>query len=138
MESGYSVTHLVKREGVTIGFFTLVTDSLQRERVDESEFHDCQYGKFPAMKIARLATHKDFERQGVGQFMINKALTYGYYITRDIGCCVITVDAKKGSVGFYEKFSFVRAKTKSDSDTITMYFNLAQAIKNAFARQNLK
>ncbi|MDR2855637.1 MAG: hypothetical protein LBV40_05730 [Methanomicrobiales archaeon] len=73
MQNGYSVTHLVKLKEKSVGFFTLVTDSIQSERVGEEEFPDYCYGKLPAMKIARLATHKEFERKGIGDFMINEA-----------------------------------------------------------------
>jgi len=132
MQNGYSVTHLVKHDGFTVGFFTLVTDSVKNELIDENEFPDYCYGKFPAMKIARLATHKEFERQGVGEFMINEAFIRAYVLTRNVGCCVITVDAKIGAISFYEKYAFSRAKTRANSDTVIMYLNLTQFIKNNY------
>ena len=84
------------------------------------------------MKIARLATHKDFERQGIGQFMINESFIRAHDLTRDVGCCVITVDAKVDAIGFYEKYAFVRAKAKLNDDIVVMYLNLTQFIKNNF------
>ena len=132
MQKGYSVTHLVKRNGFTVGFFTLVTDSIETKLIDKGEFPDYPYGKLPAMKIARLATHKEFERQHIGKFMVNEAFIRAYELTQHIGCCVITVDAKIDAIGFYEKYAFFRTKKKSHSDTVTMYLNLVQFIKNNF------
>jgi len=132
MQKGYSVTHLVKKDEITVGIFTLVTDSIEAKLIDKDEFPDYPYGKLPAMKIARLATHKEFERQRIGKFMINEAFIRAYELTQHIGCCVITVDAKIDSVGFYEKYAFFRTKKKSHSDNVTMYLNLVQFIKNNF------
>ena len=131
IQRGYSVTHLVKKDNVIVGFFTLIADSIQNEQVGVDEFPDYCYGKLPAVKIARLATHKEFERQGIGEFMINEALKRAYSLTRHIGCCVITVDAKIDAVGFYEKYAFFKAKTKSSRDTIVMYLNLIQLMANS-------
>ena len=133
MQHGYSVTHLVKKDGFTVGFFTLVTDSIETKLIDKGEFPDYPYGKLPAMKIARLATHKGFERQGIGDFMVNEAFIRAYDLARHVGCCVITVDAKIDAVGFYEKYAFFRAKKKLHLDTVIMYLNLVQFIKNNFA-----
>ena len=62
MENGYSVTHIVKMDGSIVGFFTLVMASVQSELISKNEFPDYCYGRLPAMKIARLATHRNFER----------------------------------------------------------------------------
>ena len=130
MQNGYSVTHLVTLQESIVGFFTLVTDSIQSERVGESEFPDYCYGKLPAMKIARLATHKAFERQGIGECMIHEAFRRAADLAYHVGCCVITVDAKVDAVGFYEKYSFCKTKSKTGADTVIMYMNLWQFIKN--------
>ena len=136
IQRGYSVTHLVKMGNTIVGFFTLIADSIQNERVDAAEFPDYCYGKLPAMKIARLATHKEFERQGIGEFMVNEAFRRAYSLTQHVGCCVITVDAKVDAVGFYEKYAFFRTKTKSNQDTVIMYLNLIQFIKNTYTFNN--
>ena len=130
IQRGYSVTHLVKKDNAIVGFFTLIADSIQTNQVVSNEFPDYCYGKLPAMKIARLATHREYERQGIGKFMIKEAFRRAYSLTRHVGCCVITVDAKMDAVGFYEKYAFFRAKTKSNQDTAVMYLNLIQFMMN--------
>ena len=134
IQRGYSVTHLVKIDTTIVGFFTLIADSIQNERVGAGEFPDYCYGKLPAMKIARLATHKEFERRGVGAFMVNEAFKRAYFLTYHVGCCVITVDAKEDAVGFYEKYSFFRAKAKPNQGTVIMYLNFIQFIENTYKK----
>jgi len=131
MQNGYSVTHLVKRDGFIVGFFTLVTDSIETKMIAKDEFPDYSYRKLPAMKIARLATHREFERQHIGKFMVNEALKRAYNLTRHIGCSVITVDAKVDAVPFYEKYAFFKAKKKAHPDTVTMYLNFVKFIKDS-------
>jgi len=132
MQNGYSVTHLVKKDDCSVGFFTLITDSIQTKFIEINEFPSYRYGKLPAIKIARLATHREFERQGIGQFMINESLKRAYNLTRQIGCCVITVDAKIDAVPFYEKYSFLRAKNVIHPNIVIMYLNLVRYIKDSF------
>ena len=58
MQNGYSVTHLVKKDGFTVGFFTLITDSIRANLIGKDEFPNYPYGKLPAMKIARLVLQR--------------------------------------------------------------------------------
>jgi GNAT superfamily N-acetyltransferase len=107
----YSITHLVKHQGEIIGFFTLSTDTIHISNVDGIEFSDYRYRKLPAIKIARLATHKDYEGGGVGKYMLGKILEITFNLARDVGCSVITVDAKLNAIGFYMKYVFTEAKS---------------------------
>ena len=126
----YSVTHLVKSHEKIIGFFTLVTDTIQLDWVDESLFPDFDYRKLPAVKIARLATHRDYERRGIGKYMIIDIFRRVSNVTLDIGCCVITVDAKRDAVGFYEKYAFRKVAIHLKQDTEVMYLNIKQLIED--------
>ena len=123
-QNRYTITHLVKHEEKILGFYSLITDTIQIERIDESLLLEYDYRKIPAVKIARMATHRDSERQGIGEYMITDLFWRIVSLTDDVGCSVITVDAKKESVRFYEKYAFQRAKTKADQDTVAMYLIL--------------
>lgn len=126
----YSATKLVKYQGEIVGFFTLITDTIQMDKVEPDEFPEFEYSKLPGIKIARLATHTEYEKQGVGRYMIIEIFRCVADLTLDVGCTVITVDAKKDAVGFYEKYAFVKAKSKSSHDTEVMYLNVRQLIEN--------
>ena len=61
--------------------------------------------------------------------MIVTSLKHAYDLTRHIGCCLITVDAKLDATGFYEKYSFLKVKKQIHPDIVAMYLNLTQYIK---------
>jgi GNAT superfamily N-acetyltransferase len=129
----YSITHLVKQQDQIIGFFTLITDTIDIKNVDGSAFSDYQYSKLPAIKIARLATHKDYEGRGIGKYMIASIFEIVSSLTRDVGCSVITVDAKQNAIGFYKKYAFSEAKSRTDSETKPMYLNIRQLIQDSLS-----
>ena len=56
-EERLSVTHLAYIDSELVGFFTLVTDCIDAKQVDpEDGKRGYPYRKYPAIKIARLAT----------------------------------------------------------------------------------
>ena len=69
------VTRLVFRKGNLVGYFTLINDSIEVRTVEECDREESyHFRKYPALKIARLATHSDYERFGVGRSMLAEAL----------------------------------------------------------------
>ena len=106
-ENLLSRTFLCFYKGSIAGFLTLVTDTIEVKSVDESDGVDgYPYQKYPAIKIARLAVDKRYERQGIGRFLLLAAIGKVYQISKDIGCRYITIDSKRESMPFYEKFGF--------------------------------
>jgi GNAT superfamily N-acetyltransferase len=70
-----SATRLVYYKGRLVGYFTLVNDCIEVKAIEESDGEPgYPYAKYPAIKIARLATHSDFERRGIGRNMLSKIL----------------------------------------------------------------
>lgn len=124
-----AATKLVYWNSKLVGFFTLVNDCLQAERIDKSDGHaEYQYSKYPALKIARLSTHKDIERRGVGRHMLDEIMAISILLSEQSGCRLITVDSKKDSTWFYEKYDFKVAKGKT-GDTVPMYIDFHRLIE---------
>lgn len=124
-----STTHLVFYEGKVVGYFTLVNDRIDVKHVENSGLEgEYPYQKYPAIKIARLSTHKNYERMGIGRHMLSRAIAYAIRITNFSGCYIITVDAKPESVDFYKKYGFRQVKRKSGT-TIPMYLNYSQLLE---------
>ena len=142
-----SVTRLAYINSEIVGFFTLVTDCIDAKQVasedgrrgypyaqtsgyisgilevaSEDGRRGYPYRMYPAIKIARLATSKTHQRNGIGSLMLREVLALTIMISEYVGCRIITVDAKPGSVGFYEKFGFKRAMSKR-SDLVPMYMD---------------
>ncbi|HOD85768.1 MAG TPA: GNAT family N-acetyltransferase [Methanoculleus sp.] len=124
-----SVTRLAYIDSEIVGFFTLVTDCIDVKQVDpENGRRGYPYRKYPAIKVARLATSKKHQGNGIGSRMLHEILTLTIMISEYVGCRIITVDAKPESVGFYERFGFKRVKSRR-SDPIPMYMDYYRALE---------
>ena len=129
-----SVTRIVFLEGRLVGYFTLVTDVIKKTELGDGDGdEDFKYNTYPALKIARLATHQEFERQGIGSRMLVKIYTIWIELSKYIGCRIITVDAKPDAVGFYEKFDFHKAiidpKKLKGRQTIPLYIDIHKELE---------
>ncbi len=129
-----SVTRLVFYHGRLVGYFTLVTDVIKRGEIAEGDGAEgFRYATYSALKIARFATHVEFERQGIGRNMLLKIFAIWIRLSKYIGCRIITVDSKPEAVGFYKKFDFHEAiinKTKlRDSGTIPLYIDIHKELE---------
>ncbi|EHQ34215.1 GNAT family N-acetyltransferase [Methanoplanus limicola] len=125
----FSVTRLLYWNNNITGYFTLVNDCISidnLENVDRQD--DIIYRKYPALKIARLATDKNFENKGIGTHMVDEIFYIAFKISNSVGCRILTVDSKQNSVTFYQKFGFKRA-TNSRRETIPMYLDFHSALK---------
>ena len=108
---------------------TLVTDCTDVKHVDpEAGRRGYPYRKYPAIKVARLATSKKHQGNGIGSRMLHEILTLTIMISEYVGCRIITVDAKPESVGFYERFGFKRVKSRR-SDPIPLYMDYYRALE---------
>lgn len=129
-----SATQLVFLHGRLLGYFTLVTDVIKKTELaaDDGEL-GYKYPTYSSLKIARLATHEEFERQGIGRSMLLKIFSIRIHLSRYVGCRIITVDAKPDAIGFYENFSFHKAivdnKKLKGKDTIPLYIDIHKELE---------
>ena len=66
-----------------------------------------RYEYQPAIRIARLAVADNVQRNGHGRTLIDLAISIALdHIQPIAGCRFLILDAKKKSVGFYEKLGF--------------------------------
>ena len=125
-----SKTHVCMYKNHVVGFITLLADTIQVKSIDEV---DCVegygYKKYPAIKLARLAVDKKFEKRGIGSFLLLVSIGKAISICDSIGCRYITVDSKKEAIRFYEKYEFTMLNGHRDSsDFLPMYFNLQKVM----------
>lgn len=111
-----------------MGFYTLISDSIEVRGIQEGDgIPGYTYSRYPALKIARLATDDQYMKRDVGRNMLRKILVTAINISHHIGCRIITVDVKPRSLGFYEKCGFTRTIRKQ-SDSIPMYRDFHRAL----------
>lgn len=71
-----------------------------------------KYPHFPAIKIARLIVDSALRGKRLGEQMVDFAVgTAKDVICPAVGCRFVVVDAKKQSIGFYEKCGFTLLDT---------------------------
>lgn len=108
-----SATRILYDNNKIIGYFTLIADTLNRERVNETDrVEGYIYSKYSCIKLARLAVDKRYQNQGIGK----ELMIYVFAIARKIvnyeGGKSLTVDAKNSAVDFYRKFGFVPVRSQ--------------------------
>lgn len=101
---GMGVTHLLidKEVNVLAGYMTLRTTSLISTLGDGTK---CVQ---PAVEIAELAVHKDYERRGVGTELLNISIDKVDRIRKaEFGIKSVVVCPDPCAIGFYKNFGFM-------------------------------
>jgi len=142
-QENLAVTYLLEDETRTIAFFSIFNDSL---KVEESFFasksalkrflsnlvsHPKRHLKFfPALKIGRLAVDNSNKKGGIGSTIVKFIIGLAIEQNSTCACKLITVDAYKQSLLFYEKmgFSYLTEADKG-KDTRQMYLDLTPIIR---------
>jgi GNAT superfamily N-acetyltransferase len=113
----------------------LVNDSLLADAVSPKDGErDYPFRKYPAVKVARLATHQDYTGRHIGRNMLTKIFSMVIQISRHTGCRIITVDSTSDAVGFYTKMGFTIAQQKQ-GETIPLYLDFHRFVAEEESRQ---
>lgn len=141
-------TYLLFLQKNLIGYYSILNDKIQRlEDISKREWNkkvkkDLPHQKnfldeLPALKIGRLAINKKFKNNGYGRQIIDSLKESFSSPNNKTGCKFITVDAYKKSQDFYHKQNFkIYAEKLKDKETILMYFNLSQYLKEVEEYKN--
>jgi GNAT superfamily N-acetyltransferase len=74
-----------------------------------------RYSQYPAIKIARLAVDERWRGRNLGSQLVQLALgTAKDVVCPAVGCRFVVVDAKRASIGFYEKCGFTSLDTPAN------------------------
>lgn len=116
------VTYILETPDKTIAYFSLENDLIKIDLNELTEFKSelrditegnpflyqlFQRNTYPAVKIGRLAVHKDFQCQGIGTELLN-AIKVSLVKNNKTGCAFLTVDAinEDKPLKFYERNGF--------------------------------
>lgn len=122
----------------TIGYFSLAHDRISLTDFPSNSAYNRfrkqffaqgkMFKSYPALKICRLATSKDYRGEGLGTMIVNMIIA-SYKKDNKAGCRFITVDAYSDALPFYYKQGFMPlSKEDEGSPTRLLYFDL-EAIK---------
>ena len=131
-----SVTKILCEDEKIIGFFTITPDTLHKGRINlQDKLQGYQYGKYPAIKLARLAVDKQYQGKGIGKLLMKSF----FKIARDIvdfeGGRFITVDAKQNAVTYYRQYGFVHALGKANETIVPMYLDFHAFYQKSMEKQ---
>ena len=130
-----ATTFVMENDEQTLGYYSLLNDSLQlREDMFASK---SQFRKFlrelmpypkrhlktiPALKIGRLAIDKTFKGKGLGSVIMANIISKCIKMNQEQACRLITVDAYKQAVPFYQKMGFKFLIEGDKDDTTRLMF----------------
>ena len=79
----------------------------------------------PAVKIGRLAIDKTYKGMGLGRMIIENLVEECLELNKKIACRLITVDAYKDALPFYQRLGFEFLTEKDEQEDIRqMFFDL--------------
>lgn len=132
-------TYLCFWNNYVAGFITLLNDTIGKDSVDDG-IEEYEYGKYPAIKIARLAVQKDLRGKRIGTFLLYWALGKVYEVSKHVGCRYVTVNAKRDSMEFYtikSRLKFKIVKASENKKYPSLYLNMHPIIKAMRPKESL-
>ena len=112
-----------------IGFVSIAADSLKLN-FDEKQSYNIHQKKLedvPAVKLARLAVNKIFQKQGIGTNILKWVIGYVLECSEMVAIRFITVDAYHDKLNFYQKFIFLVNQNKhytKKNNKVSMRYDL--------------
>ncbi len=115
-----------------LAYISLMCSVIKTAEMGEEDHPDdlvsYSYVDFPAVKLARLAVHKDIRSHGLGKMLVNFAISVARdSIMPNIGCRFLVVDAKQDAVVYYENkcaFTLLDTDQNKEADQPMMYIDL--------------
>ena len=125
IDNSLSKIYLCLYENNVVAFLSLSADSIKI-----NEKLEVEYRTYPAIKIGRLAVHKDFQRMHIGSILIDWVVGFCLELRRDIGIRFISVDAynQEKTISFYNGnlFEVLQPKKNKNKNNMPMYRDLCQ------------
>lgn len=95
-----------------LGYATVAASEITGSRVPSKKKKLPRY-PLPVLRLARMATAKEYQGKGVGKMLLAAVFTLAHQMAEGFGCVGVVVDAKLEAVTFYEKLGFVPLDTVS-------------------------
>ncbi len=137
-----ATTFILENSTQTVAYYSIFNDSL---KVEEEDFISKSALKrflkvlvsqpkrhlksFPALKIGRLGIDEKFKGKGLGRLIVNNLISETLELNQRQGCKLITVDAYRESLVFYERLNFeYLTENDKEDETRQMYFDLSTLV----------
>ena len=137
-----SQTYVAVAKDEVVGYVTLLNDAIWLNTDEKSELLRAEVPPaqtVPALKVGRLARHKDCQVPFVGSALMRFAFDMLLDISERAGCRLLSVDAIPSAVAFYEKLGFVRNlhfnHAGKKRETTSMRFDAFSPLRPAWTTQ---
>lgn len=129
-----------KKSNRLLAYITLCTDSihLAGRKKEEMKKIGISYKSLSALKICRMAVHKDFIKQSLGTNLLAFAIKIALEINKFAGCRFLTLEAKntpdlpeqRKPIHFYKKNDFEILKERKETAAYVPMFKDLKPIIN--------
>jgi len=134
--SSIGVTYVAADEAAphsVIGYFTLATASVARDRFPKKYVRGLPPYDLPLILLARLAVDRRFSGRGLGQALISEAFKIALRVADDVGCRCIITDAYRDRVDWYARYGFIPLEGAAEGGPQRMYLDI-RTIRQALKR----
>ncbi|SRR5579884_4044133 len=125
--SSIGVTYVAADEAAprsVIGYFTLATAGIPRERFPKKYVRGLPPYDLPLILLARLAVDHRFSRKGLGHALISEAFKIALRVADDVGCRCLIADAYKNRVAWYARYGFIPLEGAAEGATQRMFLDI--------------
>ena len=111
---------------VVLGYVSLAMHSIDRKDIQNSQdratVDKFPYSAIPSLLIGQLATHKDYEGNGMGTLMVSWVIDLAAYLSEKVGCRMVALHPEEDVISWYQKLKF-KIINREDRQDI-MYFDI--------------
>ena len=126
-KSSIGVTYVAVDEAAprtVIGYFTLATASVPRDRFPKKYVRGLPPYDLPLILLARLAVDRRFSGKGLGHALISEAFKIALRVADEVGCRCMITDAYRDRTDWYAKYGFVALEGVAESGPQRMFLDM--------------
>jgi GNAT superfamily N-acetyltransferase len=113
VKTDISIVYLCKYKKKVVGYVALSNDSIKINEEDKKKL-GMPYLYYPSIKIGRLGISKDYQRKGIGTYIINWVMGLGLELKSYVGIRYLAVDSYSESKVFYKNTNFKILELKKE------------------------
>jgi GNAT superfamily N-acetyltransferase len=120
---------------IVLGYFTLATSSVPRERFPKKFVRGLPPYDLPLILLARLAVDKRFSGRGLGHALLSEALKITLRVADEVGCRCIITDAYPDKAGWYARYGFLPLEGAAATSPKRMFLDV-RTIRRALSSES--
>ena len=133
-EQGASISQtwvFVLKEKNIVGYVSLAMGNVVKTR--HEKLRPLPHADAPGVLLGQLATHLDYEKHGIGRYMLLWVFLEAIKQSNHIGCRIVYLNPEDNTVGWYTRIGFAHIKLKHKQDIMFYDINRYKKEINAWA-----